>query len=177
MDDYLGKWEVRERCGVECDWGNVRVLPFIGYRSGELMVKSILNSLSLSPSFAHWQHAKLILLCLCLLPEKLWLASGQRVEGRYRSEITLRLSLGNLGYGSNRGISGWKEVDHLQWNTTHKSLLVIHVVCMAWLLVLAVDFNVNICIRWETIQPTAWFLSKINYKVISWTFCMVFEQN
>ena len=134
-------------------------------------------TLSLSPSFAHWQHAKLILLCLCLLPEKLWLASGQRVEGRYRSEITLRLSLGNLGYGSNRGISGWKEVDHLQWNTTHKSLLVIHVVCMAWLLVLAVDFNVNICIRWETIQPTAWFLSKINYKVISWTFCMVFEQN
>lgn len=69
---------------------------------------------------------ELILLCLCLLPEKLWLASGQRVEGRYRSEITLRLSLGNLGYGSNRGISGWKEVDHLQWNTTHKSLLAIY---------------------------------------------------
>jgi len=171
MDDYLGKWEVRERCGVECDCGNVRVLRFIGYRSGELMVKSILNSLSLSlPLLLTDNLQKLILLCLCLLPEKLWLASGQRVEGRYRSEITLRLSLGNLGYGSNRGISGWKEVDHLQWNTTHKSLLVIHVVCMARLLVvLAVDFNVNICtcIRWETIQPTAWFLSKINYKVIS----------
>jgi len=112
--------------GVERDCMNVRSFAFIWlqvwWTDGENHTE---HSLSL-PLLLTDNMQNLILLCLCLLPEKLWLASGQRVEGRYRSEITLRLSLGNLGYGSNRGISGWNEVDHLQWNTKHKSLLVIY---------------------------------------------------